>query len=174
MFHRVYYKKHSNIMIGDSMIKIIKWLLLSVLVLILVVGLSFFIKNQSKPSDIGLVNNQLSELKDTPNGVSSTTAYEEKKISPLELKISIEESKEALKTILATLGDNKLITEDANYLHYVFESDTMGFKDDVEFYFDFENKVIHYRSQSRVGVSDMGVNLLRYHTIFDRYMSYSK
>jgi uncharacterized protein (DUF1499 family) len=41
----------------------------------------------------------------------------------------------------------------------------MGFVDDVEFYLDADAKVIHVRSASRLGQSDLGVNRKRIETI---------
>ena len=43
------------------------------------------------------------------------------------------------------------------FLHIEFTSKIFRFVDDVEFYFD-EPGVIHFRSASRIGHSDMGVN----------------
>ncbi|MBQ8062810.1 MAG: DUF1499 domain-containing protein, partial [Clostridia bacterium] len=39
------------------------------------------------------------------------------------------------------------------------------FRDDVEFYFDDETQQVEYRSSSRLGVGDMGVNKERYRII---------
>jgi len=42
-----------------------------------------------------------------------------------------------------------------------FRSNVFRFVDDVEFLFDREKKLIHVRSASRVGYSDLGVNRKR-------------
>ena len=44
----------------------------------------------------------------------------------------------------------------------------MGFVDDVEFYFPNES-IIHVRSASRMGYSDLGVNRKRIETIRQRF-----
>lgn len=149
--------------------KLLYLVILIALSLTLFTGLSFFIKNNTIPNDLGLKDGQLSELKDTPNGVASITMYEDKAVEALGLKNSATYSKELIKELLQNLDDNTLITEGPYYLHYVFASDKMGFNDDVEFFFDQASGVIHYRSQSRVGVSDMGINLKRYENIRDLY-----
>jgi uncharacterized protein (DUF1499 family) len=59
----------------------------------------------------------------------------------------------------------KIITENKNYLYAEFTSAIMGFVDDVEFYLDEGAKVIHVRSASRLGQSDLGVNRKRIETI---------
>ena len=43
------------------------------------------------------------------------------------------------------------------FLHIEFTSKVFRFIDDVEFYFD-EPGILHFRSASRIGHSDMGVN----------------
>jgi len=53
--------------------------------------------------------------------------------------------------------------------HSEFMSKTMKFVDDVEFYFDDANKVIHFRSASRKGHSDMGVNRKRMEAIISAF-----
>ena len=59
------------------------------------------------------------------------------------------------------MSRTKLLNEEDNYLHYTFKTFPIPFIDDVEFLFDDAAKVIHYRSASRVGYSDMGVNSKR-------------
>lgn len=66
-----------------------------------------------------------------------------------------------LKGIVANLPRAKLVEEDETYLHYEFTSLLLRFVDDVEFVFDDETKTIHFRSASRTGYSDLGVNRRR-------------
>ena len=51
--------------------------------------------------------------------------------------------------------------EDGNYLHYTFKTWPIPYIDDVEFLIDAAQNVIHYRSASRVGYGDLGVNSRR-------------
>lgn len=53
----------------------------------------------------------------------------------------------------------ELVEESDKYLHFVFTSFFFRFKDDVEFYVDGD--VVHVKSASRVGHSDLGVNKKR-------------
>jgi len=43
------------------------------------------------------------------------------------------------------------------------------FVDDVEFYFEDQEKVIQFRSSSRLGHSDLGVNRKRMETIREKF-----
>ncbi|UJX42908.1 DUF1499 domain-containing protein [Desulfovibrio sp. JY] len=52
------------------------------------------------------------------------------------------------------------------YLHVTQSSSRFGFVDDVEFLHDPEAGLLHARSASRVGHSDLGVNRRRLETIF--------
>lgn len=58
-----------------------------------------------------------------------------------------------------------------NYVRAEFESPTFGFVDDVEFFFRGEKSadesIVEFRSASRLGDSDFGVNTLRMQTLFD-------
>jgi uncharacterized protein (DUF1499 family) len=70
-----------------------------------------------------------------------------------------------LKTVIQNLERTKIITETENYLYAEFTSALMGFVDDVEFLLDDSANVIHVRSASRLGQSDLGVNRKRIETI---------
>ncbi|MFO0766954.1 MAG: DUF1499 domain-containing protein [Nitrospiraceae bacterium] len=88
----------------------------------------------------------------------STAAQEERHaIAPFRYRKSRAEAKEALKRI-AGLPRTKLVEEDDAYLHYEFTSLLLRFVDDVEFLFDEDGKTIQFRSASRVGYGDLGVN----------------
>jgi uncharacterized protein (DUF1499 family) len=71
------------------------------------------------------------------------------------------EAREALKEIVRSLPRTRLVEEDGAYLHYEFTSLIMRFVDDVEFVFDDETKTVHFRSASRTGYGDFGVNRKR-------------
>lgn len=58
--------------------------------------------------------------------------------------------------------------EDETYLHYECTSLLLRFVDDVEFLFDEPGKIIHFRSASRVGYGDLGVNRRRMEDIRSR------
>ena len=53
-----------------------------------------------------------------------------------------------------------IITRREDYLHVEYRT-KMGFVDDVEFYLDAQTQTVHFRSASRVGYSDLGVNRKR-------------
>lgn len=56
-----------------------------------------------------------------------------------------------------------------DFIRAEFVSAIFRFVDDVEFYLDDRNKVIHVKSASRVGYSDLGVNRRRVENIRERF-----
>lgn len=123
------------------------------------------VKNNIAPSNIGVNNGKLAELGSKPNGVSTQTSKSEKFVEPLKFIGNLKESKEKVKEAVNNYGGAKIIKESDDYIYYVFTTGTMRYKDDVEFWFDEENKLIHFRSESRVGYSDMGLNKKRFDEI---------
>jgi uncharacterized protein (DUF1499 family) len=97
----------------------------------------------------------------SPNCVTTQATDQGHAIAPFRYQKSRAEAKEALKEIVGSLPRTRLVEEDASYLHYEFTSLLLRFVDDVEFLFDDEAKTIHFRSGSRTGYGDLGVNRKR-------------
>lgn len=99
----------------------------------------------------------------SPNCVSTLSPANDERhvIAPFRYRKPKAEAREALKEILRTLPRTRLVEEDESYLHYEFTSLLLRFVDDVEFLFDDEAKIIHFRSASRTGYGDLGVNRKR-------------
>lgn len=97
----------------------------------------------------------------SPNCVSTQAQDAGHAIAPFRYRKSRAEAKEVLKEVIRSLPRTKLLEEDESYLHYEFTSLLLRFVDDVEFLFDDETKTIHFRSASRTGYGDMGVNRKR-------------
>jgi uncharacterized protein (DUF1499 family) len=55
----------------------------------------------------------------------------------------------------------RVVSEEANYLHAEFTSRLFRFVDDVEFHVDENAGLIQFRSASRAGRNDFGVNRAR-------------
>ncbi|MYL72106.1 DUF1499 domain-containing protein [Halobacillus litoralis] len=124
----------------------------------------------SKPY-IGVKNGRLSECPTSPNCVSTQTDQEEKRMDALVFTKDLETTKSLIEEILSERQRTTIETENENYIHAVVESKWIKFKDDVEFYFDQKDEVVHFRSASRVGYSDFGVNKKRMEAISQHYDS---
>jgi len=103
----------------------------------------------------------LSLCPSSPNCVSTQAQDEGHAIAPFRYRKSRAEAKEALKGVVRSLSRTKLVEENESYLHYEFTSLLLRFVDDVEFLFDDDTKTIHFRSASRTGYGDLGVNRAR-------------
>lgn len=118
-----------------------------------------------QPTNLGVHDGKLAPCPNTPNCVSSQSSDAEHGIEPLTYTSTAEEAIAALKAVIQGMKKTKVITENKSYLYAQFTSALMGFVDDVEFYLDEVAKVIHVRSASRLGQSDLGVNRKRIETI---------
>ncbi|MBN3944447.1 MAG: DUF1499 domain-containing protein [Nostoc sp.] len=118
-----------------------------------------------RPNNLGISNGKLASCPNSPNCVSSQSTDASHQIAPLTFTSTSEEAITNLKQIIESLPRTKIITESQDYLYAEFKSALLGFVDDVEFYLDRNANVIHVRSASRLGQSDLGVNRQRIETI---------
>ena len=140
-----------------------------VLVAIFAIGATFALSGESlmkfpgkQPTNIGIQSSgQLAPCPNTPNCVSSYSQDAEHGIEPLAYNSTATEAMAKLKIVIENLERTQIIEETDNYLYAQFTTPLMGFVDDVEFLLDDSSKVIHVRSASRLGKSDLGVNRKR-------------
>ncbi|MDZ8259090.1 DUF1499 domain-containing protein [Nostoc sp. ChiQUE01b] len=118
-----------------------------------------------RPNNLGINNGKLASCPNSPNCVSSQSTDASHQIAPLTFASTPEEAITNLKQIIESLPRTKIITDNKDYLYAEFKSALLGFVDDVEFYLDRNTNVIHVRSASRLGQSDLGVNRQRIETI---------
>lgn len=138
-----------------------------VLSLISIAGLIVLSMTASRPSHLGLHGGKLAAIPDSPNCVSSMTEKESFAMEPIDVA-GVDQPLEKLKqAIESAIPRSILVSEEASYLHYEFTSLLFRFVDDGEFLFDEQQNVIHFRSSSRVGYSDMGANRKRMEAIRD-------
>ncbi|MCG9874649.1 MAG: DUF1499 domain-containing protein [Leptospiraceae bacterium] len=129
---------------------------------------SLFNCSGTRPDDIGIrENGELKPCPPSPNCVSSFCDPKDEQhfIMAIDLKKSLPDSMKDLKSVLSNQGNAVIIKETENYIYAEFTSKIMGFVDDVEFYIDAKSNKLHYRSASRLGHSDLGVNRKRINKI---------
>lgn len=142
-------------------------LLVLMLLYIAIVGVSCM----SSPKNIGLVDGKLHPCPSSPNCVSSQSEQADKKVDPLKYKGDYVVAKKKLKDVLGSLPRVKVVKETEKYLHAEATTFFFRFVDDCEFLIDDEHKVIHVRSASRVGHSDLGVNRKRVESIREKFQA---
>ena len=140
-----------------------KRILISVaIVIVLIVGafamMSIFSR---KPTNLGVVDGRLADCPSSPNCVATQAGDADHRMEPIPFTGSSDEAMQRIKDLIAEMPRTKLVTVEDSYLHAEFRSALFRFVDDVEFLIDPEEQIVHFRSASRVGHSDLGVNRRR-------------
>ena len=122
--------------------------------------------------DLGINDGKLALCPKTPNCVNSTSANENQYIQPISYAGTRQEARALLLQVLESEKRVKILTAQENYIRAEFTSSLFRFVDDVEFYFpeaQAYETVIHIRSASRIGYSDLGANRKRIERIRGKF-----
>jgi uncharacterized protein (DUF1499 family) len=133
---------------------------LAFIIIIMVIGSSIVLlfilgKYSQKGQAPGLVNGSLSRCPEKPNCVCSE--YKDDVDHYIEPITAHQNDMPKVVSTIIKLGGNIQIETD-NYIAATFKSSIFGFVDDLEIRMDPIHGVMHFRSASRVGYDDMGVN----------------
>lgn len=120
---------------------------------------------------LGVTDGKLVPCPNSPNCVFSQSSDKAHYIKPLQYEGTPAEARETLISVINSMDHVRIVTIKGNYIHAEFTSALFRFVDDVEFYFDDANKIIHLRSASRVGYYDLGVNRRRIENIRGRFIA---
>jgi uncharacterized protein (DUF1499 family) len=113
--------------------------------------------------EIGVNNNTLVPCPDKPN-CSSSFASSEDEVHYL-APVSIDNNPIQRLLQIAEDSEMSIIEVNENYLRLTESSKMFGFVDDIEFLYLEDKQVLHFRSASRVGHSDMKKNRERLQTM---------
>ncbi len=116
-----------------------------------------------RPTYLGVKEGKLAPCPASPNCVCSQSPPSDRQhyIEPFTYTGNPAEALTKLKSAIDSMARTKIITQSDHYLYAEFTTPLMGYVDDVEFYLDSQAQVIHVRSASRLGKSDLGVNRKR-------------
>lgn len=112
-----------------------------------------------RPNNLGAKGGLLAACPASPNCVASQAVDEKHRIQPLAFSDDPDAAFTRLKRVLGRRGDATIVEERPDYLRV--ELRTRLFVDDGEFLLDRAQRVIHLRSASRLGYSDLGKNRSR-------------
>ena len=140
------------------------WIKILWLVPVLMLGCS-----GTRPSTLGVKEGRLAPCPNSPNCVSTQSADGKHGIDPIAYTTSMEEARNRLEQIVRAMPRTKVVLLEEDYMQLECSSKLFRFVDDVEFWFDDANKVIHCRSASRKGYSDLGVNRKRVEQIREQF-----
>jgi uncharacterized protein (DUF1499 family) len=114
-----------------------------------------------RPKNLGVKDGKLAALPAKPNSVSSQAKSAQQRVMPLRLSGESALAMNRLKDVVNNIAGTTLIDENEHYLYFECASKLLGFVDDLEFLCDPYEQVVHVRSASRLGYSDLGVNRKR-------------
>ena len=149
-----------------------KLLLYTVIGIVVIVGVILIVLSTAsrKQPELGLLNDQLRPCPTSPNCVCSEQQVEGTFVEPLSYTTPAVDARRSIKQAIVETG-GVIVTEQNGYLHARYVTPLMRFVDDVELRLDENNQLIHIRSASRVGHSDLGANrkrVARIRTAFDK------
>lgn len=124
------------------------------------------------PPKLGLNQGQLTGCGPKPNCVGSQGNDLEHSIAPIAVVQPTEEVVNKLITVLNAQKKARIVQHEGQYIRAEFTSSLFGFVDDVEFLVienDPMSTIIHVRSGSRIGYSDLGVNRDRIELIREKF-----
>ncbi|MDD2308601.1 MAG: DUF1499 domain-containing protein [Desulfuromonadaceae bacterium] len=122
-----------------------------------------------RPNNLGAKGGLLTACPSSPNCVSSQVDDKKHRIAPLTFSGDPEAAFARLKLALGGRSDTTMVEEKPGYLRV--ELRTALFVDDGEFLLDRAQKVIHVRSASRLGYSDLGKNRSRMEAIRRQFIA---
>ena len=156
---------------GLKMTTIIKYLLTGLsLVIIVFILTRLGVFSGKRPANIGVRAGKLAPCPESHNCVSTQAEDAEHAINPIAFSEPLEQVQDRMMTILNTIPRTKVIVNEPGYIYAEFKTAIMMYTDDVEFWFDEDAGLIHFRSASRLGYSDMGLNKRRMESIRHQYM----
>lgn len=112
----------------------------------------------SKPPVVPENSRSLSPCGNLPNCVNSQSGRGLQSSKPVKANA---EQWAMLKAWISMQKDWQIIIEDESYIQAVVSTPLMKFKDDIQLLYLVESNLIHVRSSSRLGLSDLGANANR-------------
>ena len=117
-----------------------------------------------------MTDGKLAPCPGSPNCVSTQSTDPGHGMDPLPYMGTRQESRETIFQIVRQMKRSSIVRETDSSLHLEFRSALFGFVDDVDFLFDDGTRLLHFRSASRVGYYDFGVNRKRMRLISEEYL----
>lgn len=132
----------------------------------------------TQPTNLGVHEGRLAAPALTPNSVSSQSrlypdnpqsdaAY----MAPMTFQGDPQVAMDRLLSILRQTEGASIVVQQPDYIYVQAHTKVLNFTDDLEFWIDRSNSVVHFRSASRIGRSDLGKNRSRLEDIRARFSS---
>jgi uncharacterized protein (DUF1499 family) len=128
---------------------------------LLLCGLAICFCAAPRPKHLGFTDGKLVQCPESPNCVNTQSTNPAHAMPCLTYAGRQDSAMAKLVRVVRSMKRTKIITQTDSYLYVEFTTALMRYVDDVEFSFDDTRKNIDFRSASRIGYSDMGVNRKR-------------
>ena len=121
------------------------------------------------PQDLGVQAGQLAPCPNSPNCVSTQAPEDdhEHTIAPVPFEDTPSQAMNRIVQVVTRQPRTRIVKKNSTYLRAEFRSRILRFVDDVEFYLDVEDNLIHFRSAARRGYGDFGANRDRMEELAD-------
>ncbi len=106
---------------------------------------------------------------DKPNSVSTRSADPARRMEALPFVGTREETRNRILGIVRGMKRSEVVQVSDSTVHVLFRSRLFRFVDDVVFLLDGSERLVHFRSASRVGTCDFGVTRRRMEEVSRRY-----
>lgn len=135
------------------------FIILLLLIAAVLVAFVFMAKKSRHATAPGLLNDRLRPCPNSPNCVcSESSSGASHSVEPF--AVTKPDPIDRIKSAVIADG-GRIVDETETYLATVYVSTFFGFSDDVEFRHDPDSNLVHVRSASRTGRSDLGANRKR-------------
>jgi len=141
---------------GKEMKKMLKIFTGSVMFITILWGCSGNPTEHNNSGSSGLL-----DCPDTPNCVSSLAKNAKHRVEPFKLKKDPKTSWDVVQKTVGLLSRTNIVSADNSNIHAECRSIIFRFVDDLALHLSPSNGIIHIRSASRTGYSDLGVNRRR-------------
>lgn len=123
----------------------------------------------TRPDIVGRGLDGIAPCPSTPNCVSTYASDSAHAIAPITFQGEADEAMERLVAVVNNMERTEIVTRSDRYLYVEFTTKVWRFVDDVEFVVDDSSSTIQFRSASRLGKSDLGVNRDRMEEVRRRF-----
>ena len=121
---------------------------------------AWYLKPDPKPGPLGLDQGALRPCPESPNCVCSL-ASDGHAVAAFQLAVPWVDARGKIVSALSGMTGFKVVKVEDDYLHLECRTLLMRYVDDLELHWDAKAGLLHVRSASRVGYSDLGANRKR-------------
>jgi uncharacterized protein (DUF1499 family) len=112
----------------------------------------------------------LAPCPNSPNCVLTQSRDPKRALPPLPFVGNKDQAKNRILEIVRGMARSEIVEVTDSYVYARFRTRFFRFVDDVEFLFDDNTQLVHFRSASRVGYYDFGLNRRRMIEISKAYL----